>query len=89
MLESEVSDSFEGVSDDRALRVELCFVTHMLPTTATAGSEMATAGLSSVGTRLDQTSHSSPGHPLPSSQIDELDQITRHPAIDEYDSTIG
>ena len=89
MFEHETPDSFQGVANDRALRIELCFVAHMLPTTAAARSKMGTAGLNSVGTRLDQMSDASPGHLFPSREIDELDPITGHPAVDEYDAAIG
>jgi hypothetical protein len=50
---------------------------------------MGTAGLNSVGTRLDQMPDASPGHLFPSREIDELDPITGHPAVDEYDAAIG
>jgi len=50
---------------------------------------MATAGLNSIGTGLDQAADASPGHLLPDREVDEFDPITGHPAVDEYDTTIG
>jgi hypothetical protein len=89
MFEHQTPDSLKGVADDRALCVELCSVPNMLPTTAAARSKMGTAGLDAIGARLDQAPNSSLEHLLPGSDVGELDAITGHAAVDEYDTTIG